>query len=443
MTLMQKKFYIIVFLIVMSGVANAQSYYMQMIDTTTDMGRKLVGICQNFGPLRFTGYVQPQFQWAESKGAKTFEGIDFAPNSNNRFMMRENRLKAEYYYTNKANQLVSYMGFQLEATERGVSIRDMHLRLFENKWRLFSLSAGMYNRPFSYELNLSSADRESPDRARMSQTLMRTERDIGASITFEPRGYKTWFMNHIKADVGVFNGEGLTATTDFDSYKDIIGRVAIKPSRIEALHMEIAAGTSVLYGALGSQSPWIYNTTADVVHGYAIRGDSTPNHVNEARPRHYYGADVQIRFPSKKWATEIRGECIIGTQTAVATSSETPGTYPINATGIYQPLYTRPFNGAYFYFLQNIASSKHQLVVKYDWFDPNSRVAGMQVSSAAGFSAADVRFHTLGVGYVYYANPHVKYMVYYDIVKNESTNVAGYTGDLKDNILTCRIQYRF
>jgi hypothetical protein len=89
--------------------------------------------------------------------------------------------------------------------------------------------AGMFARPFGYEVNLGSADRESPERGRMSQILMKTERDLGAMVSFEPRK-ATGSIKYFKWDLGFFNGQGLTSTIgDFDSYKDLITRLGLKP----------------------------------------------------------------------------------------------------------------------------------------------------------------------------------------------------------------------
>lgn len=72
--------------------------------------------------------------------------------------------------------------------------------------------------------------------------------------------------------------------------------------------------------------------------------------------------------------TELRGEVITGKQTATQNSSETPAALITGMNGHY----IRNFNGAYFYLLQNI-TLKHQVVVKYDWYDPNSNVYGMEI----------------------------------------------------------------
>jgi hypothetical protein len=81
------------------------------------------------------------------------------------------------------------------------------------------------------------------------------------------------------------------------------------------------------------------------------------------------------------------------------------------------------FNGAFFYFLQNIINTKHQLVLKYDWYDPNIKVSKTEIGKpGTNLTAADIKFSTLGVGYVYYFNSQTKITFYYDIVENEKHN---------------------
>ena len=83
-------------------------------------------------------------------------------------------------------------------------------------------------------------------------------------------------------------------------------------------------------------------------------------------------------------------------------------------------------------------------MVKYDWYDPNIKVKKLELGkTGTNLTAADIKFSTLGIGYVYHFNPQTKIIFYYDIVKNETTQLTGYTVDLKDNIFTCRLHFRF
>ena len=78
-------------------------------------------------------------------------------------MLRRGRIRFDYVRFNKTNKASVQFVFQFDGTERGVFIRDFWGRVFENKFQLFSFATGMFARPFSYELNLSSSDRESPE----------------------------------------------------------------------------------------------------------------------------------------------------------------------------------------------------------------------------------------------------------------------------------------
>ncbi|RAJ85944.1 hypothetical protein CLV59_102651 [Chitinophaga dinghuensis] len=415
-------------------------FLMDMIDTTTELGKGMISMYHKYDALRFSGYIQPQFQMASKRGAPSFAGGDFNPQSDNRWMLRRGRIRVDYERYNDNDMPIVQFAFQFDGTERGVAIRDFYGRFFETKFNLFSMAAGMFARPFGYEVNLSSADRETPERGRMSQTLMKTERDLGGMISFEPRR-KDHPLRFLKIDAGLFNGQGLTGPSDFDSHKDFIGRIAVKPQIINKDKWLLSGGVSILYGGMQQFTDHIYTMDKG-----SFKVDSSVENAGKIAPRHYYGADMQLKIPNgpgKGW-TQFRAEYIRGKQTATANTTETPGIIPLDPAGKYAPLYIRNFDGAYLYFIQNLGSVKHQVVVKYDWYDPNTDVKGKQIGApGSGTTPADIRFNTLGFGYLYYANEHLKFTVYYDMVKNESTQLPGYTSDINDNVLTCRVQYRF
>ena len=109
-----------------------------------------------------------------------------------------------------------------------------------------------------------------------------------------------------------------------------------------------------------------------------------------------------------------------------------------------EPYYTRKFNGAFFYLLQNIVNEKHQLVLKYDWYDPNTKVSGNDIGKAGtNINATNIKYNTFGVGYIYYMNESLKLVLYYDKITNEGTLLNGLTADIKDDVFTCRLQFRF
>jgi len=266
------------------------------------------------------------------------------------------------------------------------------------------------------------------------------ERELGVMFSFEPQS-KRYTPYHFKLAAGFLNGQGASGTTDFDSHKDYISRFTIKPYRINKA--EIGAGLSLLLGGWKNGTKYIYQNGTNMNGDKVFSVDSSASNLGRSAPRHYYGADVQFKIHHGWGETEWRAEHWFGTQPGTATSTTNPGTLP-NSNGLAVPTYVRHFNGSFFYFLQNIITTKHQLVVKYDWYDPNIKVSKTEIGkSGTNFTSADIKYKTFGLGYVYHFNPQTKIIFYYEFVKNEETLLAGYTTDQKDNVFTCRLQFRF
>ncbi|MBO9563075.1 MAG: porin [Niastella sp.] len=421
-------------LLILTQIVKAQ-FLTDMMDTTTDVGKGLLSIYKKFDRIQISGYLQPQFQLADRKGVESFNGGNFAPQSNNRFSLRRGRLRFDYLRLNDQDQPQVHLVFQVDGTERGLFVRDFWGRFFENKWQLFSVTGGLFARPFGYEVNLGSPDRESPERGRMSQILMRTERDLGAMVSFEPRR-KNHPLHYFKLDIGVFNGQGLSGPSEYDSYKDVIGRLSLKPYPITS-KLSVAAGLSMLQGGLIQNTKYVYETR-NTNGNKTFVVDSSADNLYDKAPRDYRGVDMQWKLKHAWGATELRGEYWWGTQTATANDTETPGLL------LTSPYYIRKFNGAFFYFLQNIINKKHQLGVKYDWYDPNTEVKGKEIGEGGNnVTAANIRYDTWSFGYNYYIDEHLKLMLWYDIVNNESTSLPAYASNLSSNVLTCRLQFRF
>jgi len=392
-------------------------------------------LIKRFENLHFSGYIQPQFQVADIEGATTtFSGGDFPPHSKSRFMLRRARLKLDYLLVTSDAYPKALFTFQIDATERGVNVRDMFMRLYETKGNNFSFTAGLFARPFGFEVNLSSAYRETPERGRMSQTLMPAERDIGVMVSYESlrRSAKNKF---IKLDAGLFNGQGLSGTIDFDSHKDFITRLTVKPIQLQKF--SVSGGLSLLYGGWRQDSRYVFEMgTLNGDKTFLL--DSSASNIGDIAPRHYYGADIQILYNHQWGQTEWRAEYWQGQQPGTSVTTVNPGTLPQG------PVYRRHFNGAFFYFLQDIVNEHHQLLLKYDWYDPNTKVSNEEIGeTGTNLTPADIKYSTLGIGYAHYFNDNVKVIAYYEFVKNESTLLTDYQDDLSDNILTLRLQFRF
>lgn len=393
--------------------------------------------------LSFSGYIQPQFQAGqknENSITGEFQGGVFDKDVDNRFRLRRGRIRFDYIFYDKQNLPSTYFVFQFDGTEQGVNIRDFWGRYYENKLNYFSFTAGMMPRPFGHELQLSSSARESPERGRMSQLLMKTERDLGVELTFHPRSV-AHRLHLLQIELGVFNGQGLAGNKEFDSKKDFIGRISLKPRAIKTIkNLKISGGVSTLLGGIVNRTDQLYSLQKN--EGSWVMASRHLNNNGKISKRRYYGADFEIETASINWRTELRLEHIFGTQTGTANSSVTPGVYPV-LNDSPKPLYMRPFNGSYFNFIQNVLNENNQLLLKFDWYDPNIKIKSTKVDAGSGFSEGDIRFSTLGFGLLRRINKHFKIIAWYDRIWNENTRIVGFEKDVNDNVFTLRGQFSF
>ncbi|HET6225940.1 MAG TPA: hypothetical protein VFF27_06650 [Bacteroidia bacterium] len=382
--------------------------------------------------LKITGYVQPQWQYIDSAGAPSVAGGAFVSDQGgkyySRFMMRRGRFKFTYDFENV--QLV----VNTDATEKGLNMRETYAKVTDPWLHMFSLTAGLLQVQFGFEVTQSSSVRETPERARFNQTLFPTERDLGIFGSMVVP--KTSRFYGLKVDVAVMNGVGSVAP-EFDSHKDFSGRIQYSKT-IKSEKVTWAIGASGYHGGyrVGSFKDFRFKTLDNGEKGYAYAVD-TANY-NRVAKRNYVGADGQISFDWLPGITTLRADYVTGEQPGVSTSSTTLKVVPA-AT-----VYHRIFNGAYFYFIQNIGQTKFQAVAKYDWYDPNIEVSGKNIGKAGtNTNAGDIRFDTYGFGLTYRINAFAKITAYYDWVINEETLVKGYEKDIKDNVTTIRFQVRF
>jgi hypothetical protein len=118
----------VLFAVFAYGTTGAQRYLTD-IDSSFFIKDTVRPLIKRFENIIISGYMQPQFQVAESDGASSFAGGNFSQFSNSRFMLRRARVKVDYLLKTKENFPQALFTFQIDATERGVIVRDMFLRL--------------------------------------------------------------------------------------------------------------------------------------------------------------------------------------------------------------------------------------------------------------------------------------------------------------------------
>jgi hypothetical protein len=438
MKLKQNLLFTLVSIAITTGLSisklSAQAMQENPNDTLARTVNKLADDLTILKKIKISGYIQAQFQVADSVGTPSFAGGNFGTNTDKRFAVRRGRIKFVY-----DNKLTNYV-LQLNCTENEIRVKEAYVKITEPWMQAVSVQMGIFDVPFGYEAPNSSSAMETPERGRMSQTLLPDENDLGVMVTFQMP--KTSPLNFLKVEAGMFNGTQAKAS-DFDWKKDFISRVSInKISKSEKI--KYGVGLSYYDGGVRQSNNLVYENIGTLANGnvgFIMNDTSVVKPRGKIGKRNYIGADAQISFDFPFGITTLKAEYITGIQPGTANTSKSPNADPATDT------YLRSFDGAYFYFIQNILQTKHQIVVKYDWYDPNTKVSGDMIGKTGSkLGVADLKFTTWGFGYNYKWDNNVKITVYYDMVTNEtSTNLVtkGYWKDIPDNVFTVRFQYKF
>ncbi len=400
-------------------------------ETVTDI-KNFVDIVRK---IKWSGYIQTQYQYTDEAGISSFAGGSFPANVNSRFQVRRGRIKFVY-----DQELTQYV-LQIDITQNGVGIKDAYAMIRDPWIRTFSLTGGVFDRPFGYEISHPSGMRETPERSRLFQTLFPGERELG--VKFEANA-EEGVMSYINIKAGLFNGV-LPNANENDRNKDFIGRAGLKIPFAEQV-LALDGGLSLYLGKVTSTSKYVYSFDGQsIIPKYNL--DSSTTNVGKNFNRNYYGVDFQLYYDIQEvGGMSIRTEFIRGKQPGTEISNSFY--YPTSADKTPK-LYNRNFYGWYISYTQNIGLS-NQFVIKFDVLDPNADVEGNDIGIVGSYlTVADINYSTLGIGWVYHWDMNVKFMIYYDIVKNETVNaaadgaLANFKSDVKDNVLTLRMQYMF
>jgi len=373
--------------------------------------------------LKFTSYIQTQFQLGE-KLASLRVGNDNTDlnKSFNRFGIRRGRVKMIF------EKGIATGVFQLDITEKGIGVKEAFINIADLIKTSSSFRVGVFNRPFGYEVNHSSSKRASPERANIITTLFPEERDLGAMLTLQAPKTSAW--HNIKLDLALIAGNGIKI--DMDSKKDFIAHISFQ----KKLHKQ-----TNISGGIAYYRGFVYQGSANV---YSMKDkkfvvNTNTNNLGAFAKREYFGADVQFTTTTNFGETEILAEYIFGTQPGEKDNSKSPNytTLPTHDT------YIRNFAGAYISLLQALGNTPLYLIVKYDFYDPNKKVAKNDIG-LFGTDKGDIAYNTWGVGLLWKINNQLKLTSYYDWISNEKTNnLTGFEKNLADNMFTLRLQFKF
>lgn len=372
--------------------------------------------------LKVSGYIQAQFQWGqENASLKVGSANENPKKSFNRIGIRRGRIKFAY------EEGIASGVFQLDITEKGVGLKDAYLSIKDPWLKSNSLKIGVFDRPFGYEISYSSSRRESPERSTIFQTLFPEERDLGVMLTLQAP--KTSSLNFLKLEAGLFAGNGIKQETD--SRKDFIGHLSADKSWN---NFHVSGGVSYYNGGVYQGTENVYKMDGN---GFTLNNDSTNK--GKFAKREYIGFDVQLGLKSILGTTQLRGEYLFGKQPGGSSDSKSPNASVLPTSNTY----IRNFSGGYVMLVQDLGKLPLAVVLKYDWYDPNTKISKDDIG-LNNTGKGDIAQSTFGFGMLWNINTSLRLQAYYEINKNEKTgNLAAYNNDRKDNVFTLRMQYKF
>ncbi len=455
--------------------------------------------------IKLSGYIQAQ--WVHYEAANTYPA--------NLFQVRRARLKVVY----EPVQGIVFV-LQPDFAPGNITIKDAYA-IANDRWlKTFSLWAGKFNRP-NYEVEYSSSSRELPERSRVIRAIYPDERAIGAKLEIAPPRIP------LKIQFAIFNGnDGVSVNnptfnygtlsydnnvtigqnTDFDNYKDLMLRAtyAFRLGNLGGL----TVGAHGYYGQIKANSTDLLNS--DYTYDKSL---STNGNTGKGVPKQWVGFEAQL-YLDILGGMALKGEYIFGvnstpgfnisTKDATSSTSYKNDTLSITntaLTSVYNaPAISRKFDGYYIYLVKNIGK-RHQVAVRYDYYNPNTSLAADQVGTAkwdakkpdvvsnnityVGTSpviaantqsktttvnkltsgTADIPYGTWTLGYTYFFDENIKFMIAYEMPMNRkvgivdpNTNVGNvkanysvnntpgtydYSKLIKQNTLTLRMQVKF
>jgi hypothetical protein len=389
--------------------------------------------------LKISGYMQVQFDMYNYQDVPTATGLfQLKPGTsetnvplttntvdvNNSFVIRRARVKFTY-------QPIEGVLFVLQPnfSFSAVTLKDAYVQLNDPWINTFQLWVGQFNRP-DYEVEFSSRDRILLERSRMSTILYPQERDLGAKLV---ANFVTQYEIPLKIDLAAFNGnfgEGPIANqvSDVDSEKDIVLR-ATYSLKFPSAGLGIDFGGSGYYG---KNTVFAAGTYSDV--------DNKPftAAVGDKLKKQWYGAEIQMFY-------DVLGGFALKSEFNKGVISGTAGSAIVNNNPSFNFSGERDFVG-YYVTLEKNFGTKFQGGIRYDSFDPNSKLSGNEVTTPQ-----DLKVHTWGFAFHYFFTTNTKIGLGYTMPINETSNaitgvpnIGGlYEKDVRNNTATIRFQTNF
>ncbi len=374
--------------------------------------------------LKASGYLQMRFEYNDTSRSGVAGGYDATKNLNaNNFYIRRGRIKFTFQPSDWTRYVIYFDG-----SRNSISMKEAYLELDKfHRQHIFRLTAGQFNYPFGYEIELSSSVRDFPERSLAENRLFRGERDRGLNFTWiAPR--------YITANLGVFQGYGIENSTftwfDPTKQKDLIGRVKSTFGMVDV-------GVSGYWGETYTPG----SAPVAEVPGRTVWYDANNNGVIDA-------GETTTTPP-------------VAAKAATAAVEKDKIRYGLDAQAYFDVL---PVGGSSarveFYYAEDYASSAADLsavskgwylwlsqsigtkfgaALRYDFFDPNVHNDYKTVSASTTNDAVG----TLSMVLHYYWDGNVRISAAYDMPRQleDGSMFSKYDKDVKDNRFTLQFQF--
>lgn len=356
--------------------------------------------------IKISGYIQFQWELYDKSRVVTNEPT-------NTFYIRRARVKFTY---EPADGVKFVLQPDFSST---FALKDAYAIVNIPKLKDFTLWAGQMNRP-NYEVEYSSGQREVLERSKVIRAIYPGEREIGVKLEYNGSTLPVKFQ--LMAMNGNFTG---TQAKDVDSEKDIMARLVYSVKLPDA-GIGIDFGGNTYMGSNKAKiNPYISNSNGTL--------DSC--NVGHNLDKKWFGGEIQI-FADVLGGMAIKGEYISGTN-STASTTVAPAINATNATKLAGANKLNSFSGYYIYLIKNIGP-KNQLIAKYDFYDPNTKLSGDLAGTA-------VSCKTITLAWQHYLNDFIRITVNYEMPKFETnlSRPSNYKDVTYGNTLGVRIQAKF
>lgn len=360
--------------------------------------------------LKISGYMQIQFEKTEANSGFSMNPYDSSDYVLSRFRVRRARIKTAY------DAGLTQFVIQGDFSNTGFTLKDAYMSITDPWTKYFSLTTGVFNRP-NFEVEYSSSQRESMERSTVIKKLYPDERDLGAMITVNPNDL---FKFQFAAFNNTFLGDLKQTNPNYSS------EPLYYMARITKELYFTEAGLGIDFGAHARFGSIVANTNKIIESENNSKVvDTSSVKEGDKLGRNWFGFEAQLYYDFLG-GLKLMGEYIMGSDIdQISTAEKTPSA-----------IRKRNFSGYYVMLVKNVTTD-FQVALKYDSYNPNTKIAEADITSKS-----DLATNTFGFGLHNYTFSNIRISLWYDMIKTQ-THEKVLPNDPSDNLLTLRFQYKF